>query len=254
VANQYTAQMMQEVKDAVFGNVGSIISFRTSADDARIMMKYFEPKFEEHDLVHMHNRHFAVSMTIGGEKVPAFSAISLNLPPFTDDYSAQIIAHSRSQYAQSRSNIERYVSERYLLGAVASQKQQPEQKPPTSGTQPRQPMQSHALPEHVVPNSAQPAVSAPKLAVPPPPQTQSQLQHQAQTQPQHTPAEVLGRIVSPSLKVAEKVIETTAHDVITAPKRKRNRKRKKKTDKAESGGTTVAQVERAIEEGVIHLK
>jgi hypothetical protein len=82
VANQYTAQMMQEVKDAVFGNVGSIISFRTSADDARVMLKYFEPKFLEHDMVHMHNRHFAISMTIGGEKVPAFSAISLNLPPF----------------------------------------------------------------------------------------------------------------------------------------------------------------------------
>ena len=39
VANQYIAQMMQSVKDAVFGNVGSIISFRTSADDARTMQK-----------------------------------------------------------------------------------------------------------------------------------------------------------------------------------------------------------------------
>lgn len=123
VANQYTAQMMQEVKDAVFGNVGSIICFRTSADDARGMLKYFEPKFTDYDLVHMHNRHFAISMTIGGEKVPAFSAISLNLPPFGEDYSPHIIAHSRSQYSQSRDDIERYVAERYMTLENAQAKQ-----------------------------------------------------------------------------------------------------------------------------------
>ena len=72
--------MTQEVKDAVFGNVGSMIAFRMGADDARSMQKYFEPKFEEYDLVHMHNRYFVINMTIDGEKSPAFSAISLELP------------------------------------------------------------------------------------------------------------------------------------------------------------------------------
>src|SRR6185437_8422158 len=85
VANQYIAQMPMEVKDAVFGNVGSIVAFRTSADDARNMLKYVEPRFEEHDLIHMHNRHFIISMTIEGEKVPAFSAVTLNLPPQSGD-------------------------------------------------------------------------------------------------------------------------------------------------------------------------
>ncbi len=115
VANQYTAQMSQEVKDAVFGNVGSIVAFRMGADDARSMLRYFEPKFEEYDLVHMHNRHFLLSMTIEGEKVPAFSAISLNLPAKQDDYSAYIIERSRAQYASSREYVEKYVGERYLL-------------------------------------------------------------------------------------------------------------------------------------------
>ena len=123
VANQYTAQMMQEVKDAVFGNVGSIICFRTSADDARGMLKYFEPKFTDYDLVHMHNRHFAISMTIEGEKVPAFSAISLNLPPFGEDYGPHIIANSRARYAASREYIERYVAEHYLTTDAAVAKQ-----------------------------------------------------------------------------------------------------------------------------------
>lgn len=114
VANQYIAQMSQEVKDAVFGNVGSIISFRSSADDARVMLKYFEPKFVEHDLVHMHNRHFVVSMTIEGEKAQAFSATSLNLPPQNTDYSADIIRNSRELYAVDRAKIEAFVQDRYL--------------------------------------------------------------------------------------------------------------------------------------------
>ncbi len=114
VANQYIAQMPIEVKDAVFGNVGSIISFRTSADDARAMLKYFEPRFEEHDLVHMHNRHFVISMTIEGEKVQAFSGITLNLPPQSEDYAARIIDRSRAQYASSKEYVERFVHERYL--------------------------------------------------------------------------------------------------------------------------------------------
>ena len=115
VANQYIAQMLPEVRDAVFGNVGSIISFRTSADDAGTMMKYFEPKFTDHDLVHMNNRNFAVSMTIEGEKVPAFSAVTLNLPAFQVDYTPQIVEYSRARYAQTREAVERYVAERYGL-------------------------------------------------------------------------------------------------------------------------------------------
>lgn len=115
VANQYTAQMPQEVKDAVFGNVGSIIAFRMSADDANIMQRYFEPKFTGHDLVHMHNRNFVLSMTIEGEKVQAFSATSLNLPDYGDDYTQAITDQSRSTYASSKDFVESYVHERYLV-------------------------------------------------------------------------------------------------------------------------------------------
>ncbi len=120
VANQYISQMSIEVKDAVFGNVGSIVAFRMGADDARSMQRYFEPKFLEYDLVHMHNRHFVISMTIEGEKVPAFSAISLNLPPQQADNTAEIINRSRAQYAVSRDFVERYVGERYMSKQIPS--------------------------------------------------------------------------------------------------------------------------------------
>jgi hypothetical protein len=128
VANQYIAQMPVEVKDAVFGNVGSIISFRMSADDARTMQRYYEPQFTEYDLVHMHNRHFVISMTISGEKVPGFSAISLNLPPQGEDYTAHIVERSRASYSVSREFVDKYVHERYLE-APKPQAQQPAAKP-----------------------------------------------------------------------------------------------------------------------------
>jgi hypothetical protein len=221
VANQYTAQMMQEVKDAVFGNVGSIISFRTSADDARVMMKYFEPKFEEHDIVHMHNRHFALSMTIGGEKVPAFSAISLNLPSFGADYTEQIIAHSRAQYAQSRESIERYMHERYDAEPSGGQKQQ---------SSPKAPAQKPALKQASQPKQSQ---------IAPPTPIQSPVTPKSAATPS---AEVPATTGTPDKKsplkatvtlLSQAVLKQIASDKESAvedpkPKRKRTRKRKKK--------------------------
>jgi Type IV secretion-system coupling protein DNA-binding domain len=113
VANQYIAQMSPEVKDAVFGNVGSMIAFRMGADDARSMQRYFEPRFEEYDLVHMHNRHIVINMTIDGEKSPAFSAITLDLPPQTNDETAAIVEQSRRNYAMNRIEIEQQISANY---------------------------------------------------------------------------------------------------------------------------------------------
>ena len=115
VANQYIAQMLPQVKDAIFGNVGSIVAFRTSADDARTMQKYFEPKFTEYDLVHMHNRHFVINMTIEGEKVPAFSAITLNLPNIETNFTTEIIEHSRMMYSKTSHEISSSINEYYLV-------------------------------------------------------------------------------------------------------------------------------------------
>lgn len=122
VANQYIAQMLPQVKDAVFGNVGSIVAFRMSADDAGTMQRYFEPKFLEHDLVHMHNRHFVISMAIGGEKAGAFSAISLNLPPLQESYVDYIVDHSRRHYAKTLMEVQDEVNSQYLVETKNAEK------------------------------------------------------------------------------------------------------------------------------------
>lgn len=136
VANQYIAQMSLGVRDAVFGNVGSIVSFRTSADDARVMLKYFEPKFEEADMVHMHNRHFVISMTINGEKAQAFSATTMPIPPEPPDFSSYIVAQSRQNYAVTREKIESFVHERYVAPNTQNKPRQVKQPKPKPATKP----------------------------------------------------------------------------------------------------------------------
>ena len=111
VANQYVAQMTDSVRDAVFGNVGTTISFRVSADDAPILVKQFEPTFEASDLLQLNNRHFIISMIINGEKVPAFSATTLSIPDTPKDNFSEIVGWSRLNYARPRTEVEAEIRE-----------------------------------------------------------------------------------------------------------------------------------------------
>ena len=111
VANQYISQMTDTVRDAVFGNVGTMISFRVSADDAPILAKQFEPQFEPGDLLQMHNRHFIINMVINGEKAPAFSATTLALPAAQVDNTGRIIENTRRNYSRSRAEVEKEIQD-----------------------------------------------------------------------------------------------------------------------------------------------
>lgn len=99
IANQYISQMEETVRGAVFGNVGTMITFRVSPDDSPFLIKYYEPQFEAGDLSNFHNRHFVSSMSINGEKAAAFSGMTLNIPPPQHNNIDAIIAHSRQQYS-----------------------------------------------------------------------------------------------------------------------------------------------------------
>jgi len=111
VANQYISQMNETVRDAVFGNVGTMVSFRVSADDAPILTKQFEPQFEAADLLQMHNRNFVINMVIKGEKSPAFNGTTLNLPLPQIDNTGLIIENTRRNYSRSRSDVQKEISE-----------------------------------------------------------------------------------------------------------------------------------------------
>ncbi|UTX51121.1 type IV secretion system DNA-binding domain-containing protein [Candidatus Saccharibacteria bacterium TM7i] len=146
VANQYIGQMTDTVRDAVFGNVGTMISFRVSADDAPILSKQFEPQFEAGDLLQMHNRHFIINMVINGEKAPAFSATTLTLPPEQIDNTGRIVENTRRHYSRTRAEVEQEIS---TLMQPAGQQQQGNQntnKQPTEQVVPLTPAQAKLWP------------------------------------------------------------------------------------------------------------
>jgi hypothetical protein len=150
VANQYISQMSDTVRDAVFGNVGTMICFRVSADDAPILAKQFEPQFEPQDLLQMHNRNFIINMVINGEKSPAFSARTLNLPPAQTDNTGRIIEHTRLNYSRSRDDVEQEID-------AALRMQQKQSGPPSQPDTANWPLNAHT--QVVTPDAAKPPAS-----------------------------------------------------------------------------------------------
>ncbi|HEX6258240.1 MAG TPA: type IV secretion system DNA-binding domain-containing protein, partial [Candidatus Saccharimonadales bacterium] len=161
VANQYVSQMAQTVRDAVFGNVGTMISFRISPDDAPLLAKQFEPQFLPVDLLQMHNRHFIINMVINGEKAPAFSATTLKLPPVQSDNSAYIVENTRQLYGRPRAEVEKEIDE--LVATTSGQPQNPPQQ------QPQAPKPKPAQPPQQQPAGPQEPTPKPKTDTPQPP-------------------------------------------------------------------------------------
>lgn len=79
VANQFTTQLTEEIRDAVFGNIGTIVSFRVGTNDAEFLAKYFAPVFDIHDLQRIPNHNTVTRMLIGGVPTQPFSMMTL--PP-----------------------------------------------------------------------------------------------------------------------------------------------------------------------------
>jgi len=153
VANQYISQMSETVRDAVFGNVGTMISFRISADDAPILSKQFEPQFEPNDLLQMHNRNFVINMVIKGEKAPAFNATTLTLPKPQMDNTGRIIENTRRNYSRSRAEVEEEISLAIKVPDTLQSPQRPQQAQPY-----RQPQQQNNPQQYPQQNQQRPPV------------------------------------------------------------------------------------------------
>lgn len=107
VAHQYIAQMQDEVRDAVFGNIGTLICFRVGAADAEFLEKELEPVFMMNDLVNLAKYNVYLKLLIDGVTGDAFSAATLS--PFDAEVKSNretIINVSREHYANTRSEVE----------------------------------------------------------------------------------------------------------------------------------------------------
>jgi len=110
MTNQYIAQVAEEVMAAVFGNVGTLVSFRVGAPDAAALKQEVAPVFEEVDLVNLDNYHIYVKMSIDGVTSPAFSATTLPPEAMANNNREQVIQLSRENYSRRREYVEEKIS------------------------------------------------------------------------------------------------------------------------------------------------
>jgi hypothetical protein len=112
IAHQYVEQMEDDVKNAVFGNVGTTVAFRVGPFDAEALEPIFAPTFEATDLVNLGKFQVYLSLMIDGIGSRPFSA--LTLPPIAEpeeSYKDMAIAASRRNFSGRREEVERLVTE-----------------------------------------------------------------------------------------------------------------------------------------------
>jgi energy-coupling factor transporter ATP-binding protein EcfA2 len=110
IAHQYIEQMSEEVRAAVFGNVGTMITFRVGAFDAEVLEKEFAPQFTAEDLVNLGFAQIYLKLMIDGVSSTPFSATTM--PPIKEpeiSLKQQVIEMSRTQFAMNRSLVEQEV-------------------------------------------------------------------------------------------------------------------------------------------------
>ena len=108
LAHQYLYQLPESIKHAVFGNVGTVISFRVGSYDAKELAEEMKPVFSGEDLENLDNHHIALRLLIDGKMSPAFSAITM--PPLKPKgHEAEretVLRISRERYATPRDIVE----------------------------------------------------------------------------------------------------------------------------------------------------
>ncbi len=120
VANQFTTQLTEEIRDAVFGNVGTIISFRVGTQDADALQKIMQPIFDADDLQRIPNLNMVVRTLINGVPTQPFSM--QGLPPLGNENQKLVDALkqlSAAKYGRPKAQVEAEIMERFAASSTS---------------------------------------------------------------------------------------------------------------------------------------
>ncbi|MFA6081280.1 MAG: type IV secretion system DNA-binding domain-containing protein [Patescibacteria group bacterium] len=120
VANQFIGQMDDEVKNAIFGNVGTLISFRVGVTDASYMQREYQPVFGETDLINIERFHAYMKTIVDNEPVPPFSVdmtkdIKIFKAGANEKIAQAVIQLSRLKYGRPKELVEAEINQRARL-------------------------------------------------------------------------------------------------------------------------------------------
>ncbi|HEY4527207.1 MAG TPA: type IV secretion system DNA-binding domain-containing protein [Candidatus Paceibacterota bacterium] len=135
LANQYIEQMEEEVRDAVFGNVGTTICFRVGPFDAEVLKVMFEPTFTPEDLIGLGIGQVYLTLMIDGVTSPPFSAQTI--PPIEApriSYRDDVVTHSRAMFGRPRVDVETVINKKQTDFAQPPKKDKPKSFPGAGGS------------------------------------------------------------------------------------------------------------------------
>jgi len=123
VANQYIAQLEEKIKNAIFGNIGTMMSFKVGVNDAGYLQNEFSPIFSQNDIINLENANAYIKLLVRGEYPPAFSMSTLfdNVKPTviagteypTNEKVVKTIKEiSRLRYGRDRNLVEKDINDR----------------------------------------------------------------------------------------------------------------------------------------------
>lgn len=115
IAHQYIAQLTEEVKGAVFGNIGTVCAFRVGTDDAQYLESQFSPVFTVADLMKVENRRAYIRMLSKGEPKKPFSIETLP-PPLGDASQIDKLKElSAMTYGRPKEEVDAEIMRKYML-------------------------------------------------------------------------------------------------------------------------------------------
>lgn len=113
MAHQFINQLKEEIRDAVFGNVGSMMIFRTGIEDAEFLQKYFEPEFAAQDIANLDNLNAYARLLVNNQITKPFNIV-IGFPKKGNSEISKIIKElSRLKWGRDRQQIEIEIQERF---------------------------------------------------------------------------------------------------------------------------------------------
>lgn len=120
VANQFTTQLTEEIRDAVFGNIGTIVAFRIGQNDVESLSRYFQPHFDGDDLLRIPNANTIVRTLINGVPTQPFSMATLRpLGSPNTELADALKQLSAAKYGKPRAVVEKEIFERLATKPAA---------------------------------------------------------------------------------------------------------------------------------------
>lgn len=135
VAHQFVAQLDEKIKDAIFGNVGSMCTFRVGTEDAEFLENYYSPNFTKKDISNLPIGNCYTRLLVNGHPSPPFSmtqpwdVIHTNVPS-NPELGKQVKELSRTMYGVPVAEVDEYIKHRSGVYEQKEEKPQPKRRIP----------------------------------------------------------------------------------------------------------------------------